>query len=140
MNRNPFEALPLISAGFRSPAEDFLKDRLDFNAYLRRTKPSAITEYRVNGKCMEGAFVPHGSIVVIDASIRPPNGSLVAALVEGEEMIKQLVSTQDGDFLVSAPIRGKRESVKLEKEMNYKVWGTVTHAVIDLYYPVNFRP
>jgi DNA polymerase V len=136
MSHCPFENLPRISAGFRSPSEDFKENRLDFNAYFRRNPPATM-EWRVDGKCMEGAFIPHDSIVIIDCSLKPPNGSIVAATVNGENMIKQIVSTRDGVFLLPANDKFNFRSIKLTEDMDYKIWGTVTHVIVDLYYPKN---
>jgi DNA polymerase V len=131
MSQNPIDILPLIMAGFRSPVDDYLEKRIDFNAYFRRN-PSATTEWRVQGKCMEDAFIPDGAIVIIDGSIKPPNGSIVAATVNGVNMIKQLVSTLNGNFLL--PANREFEHIKLEEGMDYEIWGTVTHVIIDLHY------
>jgi len=129
---NPFDRLPRVRAGFPSPAADYLEPDLDYNAYLKRN-PSVTFSLRVEGDSMVDACMPHGSILVVDRSIRPPNNSIVVALVEGERMVKHLVRTPDGIFLL--PANPKYKSIRIEEGMDFSVFGTVTHAVIDIFKP-----
>jgi DNA polymerase V len=135
MGLNDVNELPFLSAGFRSPAEEYSENRLDFNSYFRKNRPSAVKEFRIQGMCMEGAHIPPKSIVIVDLFLnKPKNGSIVAAVVDGEKVIKQLVTTSEGDFLISAPVDGRQESIRIGNDMNVKILGTVTHVIIDLYY------
>ena len=123
------ENLPIVYGGFPSPADEYLDPELDFNAYLRRNKTSTIP-VRVKGDSMVDAFIPHNSIVMIDRSIRPPNNSIVVATLNGENVIKKLVRTIDGLWLL--PANGKYESVRLTEGMDFAVWGVARHVIIDL--------
>jgi DNA polymerase V len=132
MNQNPFDRLPRVRAGFPSPAADYLDPDLDFNAYLRQ-RPSSTFALRVEGESMVEACIPHGAMVIVDRSIRPVNNSVVVVTLDGERMIKHLVRTPDGIFLLPANRRFK--SIRIEEGMDFSVWGTVTHAVIDVFKP-----
>jgi DNA polymerase V len=121
--------LPVVFAGFPSPADEYLDPDLDFNAYLRKNK-SATIPVRVKGDSMVDAFIPHNSIVMVDRSIRPPNNSIVVATLNGENVIKQLVRTINGLWLL--PANGKYESVRLTDGMDFTVWGVARHVIIDL--------
>ena len=129
---DPFFQLRMVSAGFPSPGDDYLDPELDYNQLLKRN-PAATFSRRVVGDCMADAYIPHGSIVVVDRSIKPPNNSIVVATLDGETVIKHLVRTMDGIFLL--PANSKFKSVKIGDGMDFAVWGTVTHAVIDLLKP-----
>lgn len=128
--KHEFENLPRVVAGFPSPANDYLEPDLDYNALFKRN-PSATFSLRVEGESMIDAHIPDGSIVVVDRSIRPPNNSIVVATLDGEMIIKHLVRTIDGIFLL--PANKKFRSVKVEEGMDFSVWGTVTHAIVELY-------
>jgi|ERR1700694_738287 len=132
MIRPRFTQLRTVSAGFPSPANDYLDPDLDFNQYFKQN-PSATYAMRVNGECMVDAFIPHGSMVIIDRSIKPINNSIVVVTLDGERMIKHLVRTMNGIFLL--PANPKYKSIKIEEGMDFTVWGTVTHAVIDVLKP-----
>jgi DNA polymerase V len=130
MNPHPFDRLPLVQAGFPSPANDYLHPDLDFNAYFNTNRVSVVP-VRVKGDCMKDAFIPHNSIVIVDRCIRtPPNNSIVIATVNGENMIKHLITTRDGSFLL--PANKKYKSIRLTEEMDFSIWGTARHVIIDL--------
>src|SRR5689334_17849335 len=126
--KHPFDILPKVAAGFPSPANDYLEPDLDYNSLFKRN-PSATYSMRVQGDSMQEAFIPHDSILVVDRSIKPPNNSIVVATLDGELIIKHLVRTIDGIFLL--PANKKFKSVKVEEGMDFNVWGTVTHAIIE---------
>lgn len=121
---------PKVSAGFPSPANDYLEPDLDFNSLLKRN-PASTFSFRVEGESMADAGIPHNSIVVVDRSILPVNNSVVVATLDGERIIKHLVKTMNGIFLI--PANKKFKSVKVEEGMDFSVWGTVTHAIVELY-------
>jgi DNA polymerase V len=124
-----FDKLMRVYAGFPSPAEEYLDPDLDFNAYFRKN-PSATIPVRVQGDSMVDAFIPHNSIVIVDRSIRPPNNSIVVATLNGEHVIKHLVRTPDGLWLL--PANKKYDSIRLTEGMDFAVWGTAKHVIIDL--------
>lgn len=127
-----YRPFPIVSAGFPSPAMEYLEPDLDFNQLLKRN-PSSTFCMRVQGESMIDAFIPNGSLVVIDRSIHPINNSVVVATLDGERMIKHLIRTRDGIFLL--PANEKYKSIRIEEGMDFSVWGTVTHALIDVFNP-----
>lgn len=94
---NPeFLARPLysgkVTAGqsrFPSPAQDYEQDFLDLNKdYI--TNAASTYFFNVKGNSMEGAHIPDGCRVVVDASIKAKSSSIVVAAVDGEWMVKRL--------------------------------------------------
>lgn len=124
-----FPFLRIVNAGFPSPADEYLEPDLDFNAYFRKN-PAATIPVRVKGDSMVDAFIPHNSIVIVDRSVHPVNNSIVVATVEGENVIKHLVRTRDGLWLL--PANEKYKSLQLMEGMDYSIWGTAKHVIIDL--------
>ena len=127
-----FLLLPRVSAGFPSPAMDYLDPDLDFNQLLKRN-PNSTFCMKVQGESMVDAFIPNGSMVVVDRSVKPVNNSIVVVTLDGERMIKHLVRTRDGIFLL--PANDKYRSIKINEGMDFSVWGTVTHVLIDVFNP-----
>jgi DNA polymerase V len=126
------EFLGFVKAGFPPPGEDEFEPALDFNQLLKRNHYSTFC-MKVQGDSMVDAFIPHGAVVVVDRSIRPVNNSVVVVTLDGERMIKHLVRTMDGIFLL--PANEKYKSIKIEEGMDFSVWGTVTHVLIDVFKP-----
>ncbi|MBF0240221.1 MAG: LexA family transcriptional regulator, partial [SAR324 cluster bacterium] len=53
-----------VSAGFPSPADDYMDNPLDLNDYLIKNK--AATFYvRVDGDSMTGAGIHHGDLLIV---------------------------------------------------------------------------
>jgi DNA polymerase V len=129
MKNTGFPFLLTVNAGFPKPSDDYLDPDLDFNTYLKRN-PSATIPVRVKGDSMVDAFIPHNSIVIVDRSIKPLNNSIVIATLNGENVIKHLVRTQDGLWLL--PANNKYKSIRLTEEMDFSIWGTAKHVIIDL--------
>ena len=78
-----------IPAGFPSPASDYEEDDLDINQHIIK-HPSATFFFRADGESMIGAHIPLGAILVVDRSLRPKNGAIIVAAVDGEFTVKRL--------------------------------------------------
>lgn len=130
MAGSEFEKLVTVSAGFPSPANDYLEPDLDYNSFLKRN-PSSTFSMRVDGESMIDSCIPHESIIVVDRSLKPVNNSVVVVTLDGERIIKHLVRTKDGIFLL--PANKKYKAIKVEEGMDFTIWGTVTHAIIEVF-------
>ena len=132
MKKHQIRILPRVRAGFPSPASDYVENEIDFNQLLK-PRPASIITAGVVGDSMVDAFIPPNSIVVVDRSIKPRNNSIVIATLDGENYIKHLVRSKDGIFLL--PANEKYESIRITEHMDFSVWGTVTHVIIDVMNP-----
>ena len=92
-----------VVAGFPSPAEQYLEPPLDLNELLVR-RPAATYFVRVEGDSMVGAGIRDGDLLVVDRSLRPADGDVIIASV-------------DGDFTVKTLRLGKREEGKGKREV-----------------------
>ncbi|MBU4261354.1 MAG: translesion error-prone DNA polymerase V autoproteolytic subunit [Proteobacteria bacterium] len=118
-----------VSAGFPSPADDYIDRELDLNEYLI-TNPAATFFVRVAGDSMIGAGINHDDILIVDRSIEPVSGRIVIAIVDGELTVKRLIKNGDCCRLVAEnPLYPPTE---IEKEMELEVWGVATCAIHHL--------
>ena len=92
-----------VVAGFPSPAEQYLEPPLDLNELLVR-RPAATYFVRVEGDSMVGAGIRDDDLLVVDRSLRPADGDVIIASV-------------DGDFTVKTLRLGKREEGKGKREV-----------------------
>lgn len=122
--------LPLVqatvSAGFPSPADDYLESRLDINKELI-TNESATFYARVKGDSMTLAGISDGDLLIIDRSKNPVNGSVVVCLIDGEFTVKRLEKKGDKHFLM--PENAKYKPIEIKPENDVTIWGVVTYTI-----------
>ena len=115
-----------VAAGFPSPAEDYIEEKLDLNKYLIKHPPATFF-VRVTGESMIGAGIHPGDILIVDRAIEPADKKVVIAVIEGEFMVKRIRIIQDNVFLM--PENENFKPIEIEKEMNFEVWGVVTNVI-----------
>ena len=115
-----------ISAGFPSPAQDFLDTPIDLNKELIRN-PSSTFYARVNGQSMEDMGIDSGDLVVIDKSIEITNGKIAVCYVDGEFTMKYIKIEKDCCWLVAA--NKKYPSIKVTADNEFIIWGIVIHVI-----------
>ena len=117
-----------IPAGFPSPASDYEEDDLDINQHIIK-HPSATFFFRADGESMIGAHIPPGAILVVDRSLRPKNGAIIVASVDGEFTVKRLERKVNRVRLL--PENPKCRPIEITEGMSFEIWGVVRAIVID---------
>lgn len=124
------KGLPLagstISAGFPSPADDYLQNSLDLNTFLVNN-PSATFYVRVSGESMTGAGIHEGDILVVDRSLEPARNRIIVGVINGEFTVKRLVKKGKALFLV--PENPSFKPLEITAEMDFRVWGVVSYVI-----------
>jgi DNA polymerase V len=121
--------LESVSAGFPSPADDYIEGKLDLNDYLVK-HPSATFFVRVTGDSMINAGIYSGDILVVDRSLEPKDGNVIIAVVDGELLVKRMKF--EGNQLFLYPENNKFEPIEITSQMNFEVWGVVTNVIHSL--------
>lgn len=78
-----------IQAGFPAPNGGYIDGKLDVNEFLI-CSPHSTYIYKVSGESMIEAGIMPGDYVLVDSSIKPVNGDVVVAVIDGEYTIKEL--------------------------------------------------
>ncbi len=115
-----------ISAGFPSPADDFIENALDLNKELIKN-PAATFFVRVSGHSMKDAGIFDGDILIVDRSLEPRNKKIVIAILNGELLVKRLYIRQDKFALM--PENTSFSPIYVEKESEFVIWGVVTNVI-----------
>ena len=115
-----------ISAGFPSPADDYVEDRIDLNRELIKN-PSSTFLGRINGDSMIKAGIGDGDLIVVDKSIEPKINSIVVCVIDGEFTVKRFTMIGDDYFLM--PENDKYKPIKVSRENDFRIWGTVTYTI-----------
>ena len=79
-----------ISAGFPSPALDFIDLSIDLNKQLI-AHPSATFYGRVKGHSMKDAGIHDGDLLIVDRSMDAAHRKVVIAALDGELTVKRLL-------------------------------------------------
>ncbi|MGM0381383.1 MAG: LexA family protein [bacterium] len=116
-------------AGFPSPADDYMEDKLDLNEHLIEN-PAATFFVRVSGTSMKNAGIHDGDILIVDRSLEARHGKVVIAVVDGELSVKRL-RLEAGDPVLE-PENPDYESIKINRENDLRIWGVVTTVIHEL--------
>ena len=115
-----------VSAGFPSPADDYLDLPIDLNEFLIK-HPTATFYVRVKGNSMEGAGIRNGDLLIVDRAEEPRNKSIVLGIIDGEFTVKRI--KKKGSDLYLMPDNPEFKPIKINDNMNFQVWGVVTYVV-----------
>ena len=123
-------ALPIyssaVSAGFPSPAEDYLESKLDLNEHLIH-HPSATFMVRATGDSMTGVGIFSGDILIVDRSVQAKHGSIIIAVINAELTVKRLYRRKGVIRLEAA--NPAYPSLNVSDDMELWCWGVVTAAI-----------
>lgn len=118
--------LSLVPCGFPSPAEDYLDNPLDFNELLIHN-PAATFAVKIIGESMTGAGIFPGDIAIVDRSLKPYNGCIVLALIDGEFTVKRYRIKADGIVLQAE--NAAFQDIVIPEECAFEVWGVVKNSI-----------
>lgn len=124
------QAVPLVlgraSAGFPSPADDYLDRPLDFNELLIEN-PDATFAVRVVGDSMIGAGIFPGDIAVVDRSKTAGDRSIVLAVLDGEFTLKRY--RQRGDRCWLEAENANYRATELNEHSAFEIWGVIKKSI-----------
>ena len=115
--------VPMANAsGFGAAANDYMERGIDLNEQLIRNKPATFF-MKVSGGSMLNAGIFDGDIVIVDRSIKPMNGKIVIAVIDGEMLIRRYEKTINRLRLI--PETPKLAAIDVSEFMDFKIWGVV---------------
>lgn len=81
--------LESVSAGFPSPAQDFVERKLSLNE-LCVPDPQNTFFVTVDGESMINAGIHEGDVLVVNHALKARHGDFVVATIYGEQTVKEL--------------------------------------------------
>ena len=118
--------LDKVSAGFPSPATDYMENKLDLNEYLIR-HPAATFIVKARVSSMVNADIYSGDLLIVDRSVTPKSNNIVIASIFGDLTVKKLKKKEKSFFLISA--NDEYPSIEVKEEMECFIWGVVTYII-----------
>jgi DNA polymerase V len=114
------------ATGFGAAADDYMERGIDLNEQLIRNKPATFF-MKVSGSSMINAGIYDGDIVIVDRSIKPVNGKIVIAIIDGEMLIRRYEKTINKLRLV--PDTPKLAAIEVSEFSDFKIWGVVIYII-----------
>lgn len=111
-----------VPAGFPSPAEEHIEDRISLSSYLNG-HPDATFYVQLEGDSMIDYNLLEGDLLVVDRSLHVRSGDIVLANVNSEYTVKKLEITETGVRLL--PGNKKYNPVEITEDLEFLVWGVV---------------
>jgi DNA polymerase V len=115
-----------ISAGFPSPADDYIEMQLDLNTHLIKN-PASTFLLRVSGESMKDVGIFPNDILIVDRSIKPTDGKIVIAAIDGELTVKRLKKNNDALYLL--PENKAFAPIVIKDSQELLIWGVVTNVI-----------
>lgn len=115
-----------VSAGFPSPAQDFMENSIDLNKELSEN-PLATFYIRVSGNSMIDAGIDDKDVLVVDRSLEAADKKVAICFIDGEFTVKRLKLEKDSLYLM--PENKNYEPIKVSEENNFIIWGIVTYVI-----------
>ena len=118
-------------AGFPSPSQDWREDAIDLVELLRLDRAASFV-FRVSGSSMLDAGLFDNDVVVVDRDMKPANGRIVIAIVDGGFVVRQLVIRQGVPYLEARNAGMVYEPTIADGELGVEIWGVVRASVRNL--------
>lgn len=120
-----------VSAGFPSPAQDYVERTLDLNELCIR-HPAATFFVKVSGDSMQDAGIYDNDILVVDRALEAKHGDIVVAALSNEFTVKELCLTPTIRLLPHNP---KYRAIEITSENELEIFGVVTNVVRNIRRP-----
>ena len=125
-------AIPLfmerVSAGFPSPAQDYVEQTLDLNELCIK-HPAATFFVRVEGDSMIEAGIYPNDILVVDRSVQAEHGDIVIAGLHGELTVKELELRPTVRLV---PRNKAYKPIEIPDGCELDIFGVVTNVIRDM--------
>lgn len=115
-----------ISAGFPSPADDYIDKHLSLDEYCVQN-PASTFFLKVQGDSMIDAGIYPDDLLIVDKSLDAKHGKIVIAVLDGELTVKRLSIAGGKVHLV--PENKKLKPIEVSELSELNIWGVVTNVI-----------
>ena len=117
-----------VSAGFPSPADDYLDVDLNLHQYLVK-HPASTFFIIAKGHSMEKAGIGDEDLLVVDKSLEAKSNDIVIAVVNGEFTVKRYLNINNEFILRAETELNNYPDIKIDESIDFEIWGVVTHTI-----------
>ena len=115
--------LQKVSAGFPSPATDYVQDEIDLNSELIKNPPATFL-IRVQGNSMTEHKIISGDLLVVDRSLNLKNDCIAIINFNNELVVKNIIKDNNNFY-----IKNRAEKILINENSDINVWGIVTYII-----------
>ena len=115
--------LQKVSAGFPSPATDYVQDEIDLNNELIKNPPATFL-IRVQGNSMTDHKIINGDLLVVDRSLNLKNDCIAIINFNNELVVKNIIKENNNFY-----IKNRAEKILINENSDINVWGIVTYII-----------
>jgi len=115
--------LQKVSAGFPSPATDYVQDEIDLNSELIKNPPATFL-IRVQGNSMNDHKITSGDLLVVDRSLNLKNDCIAIINFNNELVVKNIIKENNNFY-----IKNKAEKILISENSDVNIWGVVTYII-----------
>ena len=119
--------LSRISAGFPSPADDYIENNLSLSELLIKNHLSTFL-MKATGDSMIDVGINDGDILIVDRSIEAKNRDIVIAVFEGNLTVKRLLIKPTGEVILKSE-NTLYQNILIPEGSDLEIWGVVTSAI-----------
>lgn len=116
-----------VSAGFPSPAEDYIEGRIDLNRELIK-HPISTFYIRVTGDSMCNIGIFPNTLLVVDRAMETSDGHIVIARLGDELCVKRLSIANNGKVWLLPENEGYAP-IEITEEIDFEIWGRVIYSI-----------
>ena len=118
--------IPGISAGFPSPAADFIDLEIDLQKEIVRN-PASTFFGRVKGTSMRDVHIDDGDILVIDKSLPCKDNCIAVCFLNGDFLVKRVRFDEGGCWLIAE--NEQYAPIWVAADTEFLVWGIVVSVI-----------
>jgi DNA polymerase V len=115
--------LQKVSAGFPSPATDYVQDEIDLNIELIKNPPATFL-IRVQGNSMTEHKIINGDLLVVDRSLNLKNDCIAIINFNNELVVKNIIKENNNFY-----IKNRAEKILINENSDVNIWGIVTYII-----------
>ena len=115
--------LQKVSAGFPSPATDYVQDEIDLNSELIKNPPATFL-IRVQGNSMTEHKIINGDLLVVERSLNLKNDCIAIINFNNELVVKNIIKENNNFY-----IKNRAEKILINENSDVNIWGIVTYII-----------
>ncbi len=119
--------LSRVSAGFPSPADDYIENNLSLSELLIKNHLSTFL-MKASGDSMIEVGINHNDILLVDRSLDAKNRDIVIAIFEGNLTVKRLLIKTKGSVILKSE-NPLYKDIVIPEITDLEIWGVVTSVI-----------